>query len=259
MTFTQVVRVLVSIIWSLIRVRSPNPAGNASADHTALRDVLEALRSVGTRALAGQDRILEDYVERLSRIDPDLLSKEESLAYWINLYNAGALRLASRAERGGMASVLGVPGGFDRPFVTVNGRRLSLDAIEHAKIRRYGDPRIHGALVCGSVSCPTLRSEPYVGSRIDSQLDDQMRWFIGRGGVRVDREADRVNLSRVFQWYGGDFVRPHRMPTFLPARPRRILDALWEWVDPVDRRWIRTGSPEIEFDQYDWSLRCTVA
>jgi hypothetical protein len=57
-------------------------------------------------------------------------------------------------------SVLRMPGAFSAPFVTVAGERLSLDAIEHAKIRRFADPRIHAALVCGSVSCPTLRPPP---------------------------------------------------------------------------------------------------
>ena len=49
--------------------------------------------------------------------------------------------------------------------------RGDLDDIEHGKVRRFGDPRIHSALVCGSVSCPTLRFEPYEGDRLDASAD----------------------------------------------------------------------------------------
>ena len=53
------------------------------------------------------------------------------------------------------------PGAFDAPWAMVGGESLSLNDIEHGKIRRFRDPRIHAALVCGSVSCPTLRYEPF--------------------------------------------------------------------------------------------------
>jgi hypothetical protein len=127
-----------------------------------------------------------------------------------------------------------------------------LDAIEHGKIRRFGDPRIHGALVCGSVSCPTARSQPYTGVGLSQQLDDQMRGFLGGGGAAGDGEA--ILLSRVFLWFGADFVRPGRMPTFIPARSRSVLRALQAWV-PEDLK----GDRQVRFQSYDWGLRCAVS
>jgi hypothetical protein len=63
--------------------------------------------------------------------------------------------LAGDAFRQAEDSVLRVPGAFTRPLATIGGRPLTLTEIEHGKIRRFGDPRIHGALVCGRTTRPT--------------------------------------------------------------------------------------------------------
>ena len=178
--------------------------------------------------MAQQDD-LDDYISKLASVDPDTLTRDESLAYWINLYNAGGVQLAIEAFGSGVPSVLRVSGGFSRPFVTIAGETLSLAAIEHAKIRRFKDPRIHGALVCGSLSCPTLRFEPYSGGELDYQLEDQMRVFLSSGGA-VTRQDGVIELSRIFWYYGPDFVRPGRMPSFWPVSKRRVLDAARRWL-----------------------------
>lgn len=195
---------------------------------------------------------VESYLAQLSDVEPNELSRDEALAFWLNLYNAGAIRLAIEAHRQGEESVLRIPGAFSRPLVTVDGEDLSLDAIEHAKLRRFRDPRIHGALVCGSLSCPTLRSEPYTGEALDHQLDDQMREFLAGGGAVPDG-PDGVLLSRIFLWFGADFVRPDRMPTFIPATKGQILDAVRPWLpDSV------ADTRRVDFQPYDWSLACSI-
>ena len=162
------------------------------------------------------------------------------------------------SKRGGRRCC-GFPGGFSRTWAEVAGEELSLDDVEHGKIRRFGDPRIHGALVCGSVSCPTLRYEPYAGDRLDAQLDAQMRAFLAGGGARVDRDRGVLGLSRVFLWYGGDFTRPHRMPTWLPARRRHLTSVISRWLSPADATWVAQTTPTVEFAPYDWALACSIA
>jgi hypothetical protein len=252
----------IAVAWSIWRslrtVRPPRPTGSRLWDHRALAPPLLELARAGPRALPDLTGPLGLYVAEAERADPDLLTAGEALAFWINLYNAGALLLAAEASRTGEPSVLRVPGGFRRPFVTVAGEDLSLDAVEHAKLRRFGDPRIHAALVCGSVSCPTLRSEPYGGGDVSTQLDGQMRRLLADGAMVADRPTRRVELSRVFLWYGADFVRPHRMPTFLPAGRSRVLDALRQWMPPELAEWVTTARPAVGFQDYDWGLACAV-
>lgn len=248
----------LSVFRSLMSVRRPRPFGVEAVDHSPLSPALERLDREGPGVLSGLAEELESYRRSMERIDPDTLGRHEALAFWINLYNAGALILADQAQRDGVESVLGVPGGFRHRFVEVAGEDLSLDDIEHGKLRRFGDPRIHAALVCGSVSCPTLRGEPYTGDRLDDLLDDQLSHFLAAGALQTDSSRAVVYLSRVFLWFGADFVRPHRMPAFLPARKSQVLAALTPWIDPSARKWIETVEPGVEFQRYDWGLSCEV-
>ncbi|MFV1969888.1 MAG: DUF547 domain-containing protein [Acidimicrobiia bacterium] len=248
--------------WNMLyarRLKSPRPNGNVAVDHEPLSRVLDRLRSEGVRSLARASSDLAAYRDVLSSIDPNDLSPQESLAFWINLYNAGALHRAGHAYANDYGSVLRVPGAFSAPWATVAGESMSLDDMEHGKIRRFGDPRIHGALVCGSASCPTLRSEPFDGTRLDEQLDSQMRFFLANGGGRLDRAENTLHLTRVLKWYGADFVRPHKMPTLRPARASDLAMAISRWLDPEDAVHVIAQKPRVVFASYDWGLGCSVA
>ena len=249
----------IGVGWSVLRamrVKRPQPIGPDTADHELLAVVLGALRQGGVSELPEQRTAVAEYRSVLQQVDPDDLSRSDALAFWLNLYNAGALDVAAAAFTSGEASVFRIPGAFSRPWVTIAGERLSLDDIEHGKIRRFGDPRIHGALVCGSVSCPTLRHEPFAGQMLDVQLEDQMRSFLAGGGAIYDAQKQRLQLSRVFLWYGADYVRPHRMPTWIPATRRSIAAAVTPWLDEGVRD--RAASAKVEFQSYDWGLACAI-
>ena len=254
------------VAWSVLRarrVRPPAPRSPEPSDepdrHEDLAAVLDALATAGTAALVDLRPRLDRYRDRLASVDPDGLDRSSALAYWIDLYNAGALRVAGDALADGRTTVLRVPGAFDGPWVEVAGEALSLNDIEHGKIRRFGDPRIHAALVCGSVSCPTLRYEPFVGHRIDHQLDDQMRSFLAAGGAGYEPSVHTMTLSRVFLWYGGDFTRPSRMPTWLPARRSNLAAAVSRWLTDDLARAIAASPPKVRFAPYDWGLACSLA
>lgn len=246
-----------SMLRSIVTTPAPRPVGGAAFDHAALGPILSALADEGIRILPETAGDLDDYLAALGEVDPNRLSTTQALAFWINLYNAAALRLVGAAQRAGEDSVLRIPGGFDRSSVTVRGRPYSLDSIEHAKVRRFKDPRIHAALVCGSASCPILRREPYQGDILNTQLDDQLRRFL-RAGAAARNDAGELSLSLVFAWYGGDFVRPHRMPVLVPASRGAIRDALTPWLTADLSDWVRAARPTVVFMGYDWSLRCVV-
>jgi hypothetical protein len=228
------------------------------ADHSALKPILDGLRSGGIQTLPGARSDIAAYRSLLETVDPDALTLDGAKAFWLNLYNAGALDLAAETAAAARASVWRVPGGFTKPWATVAGEDLSLDDIEHGKLRRLGDPRIHGALVCGSASCPTLRYEPFRGDDVEHQLGDQMRSFLAAGGAVPDEADGVLRLSRIFLWYGGDLTRPHRMPAWLPARRRVVADALGRWLSDDIVTWMATTGPRVEFLPYDWALACAI-
>lgn len=241
------------------RVSGPAPAGDVVVTHDALRPVLDDLRTLGITSLPAHRDALHAYRDELAGYSPDEMSPSEALAFWMNLYNAGALDTAASAFDERAASVLRMRGAFSETWATVDGEALSLDDIEHGKIRRFGDPRIHAALVCGSVSCPTLRYEPFVGAHLNDQLDDQMRVFVRSGGVSLDRASNTIRMSRIFLWYGRDFTHPHAMPALTPAVSGRLRDTVAWWLDDDDREYVWDAAPSVEFLTYDWALACSVA
>ena len=256
-TSPNVLRAGLSIVTALVKVRPPNTFGFGSVCHDRFASVLDFLHGDVVRRLPDALEGIDRYLEEMQSVEPEHLGRDEVLAFWINLYNAAGLRLGATAAGEDVASVLGIPGAFTTPVVRVAEEALSLDQIEHGKIRRLGDPRIHAGLVCGAMSCPTLRHEPYTGA-VDQQLDDQMRHFFAEGAIRVDTARGEVTLSPIFSWFGRDFVSPHRMPTFLPARRRTVLAALTPWLDDETATWIEEVRPSIRYSSYDWGLGCAI-
>ena len=167
--------------WSMFRnqrtVRRPRQSGSRAVDHSALNAPLAALARGGMPALEQIRPDLDSYISVLSGVDPEQLRRPEALAFWLNLYNAGALRLAADALASGEESVLRVPGAFDGPFASVGGETLSLDAIEHAKIRRFGDPRRDAELPARASEAPTAqgRKGQATPSFAESQAADRRR------------------------------------------------------------------------------------
>ena len=125
----------------------------------------------------------------------------------------------------------------------LKGGNISLDDIEHRTLRTdFKEPRIHFALVCAARSCPPLRSEAYRAADLDRQLDDQGRTFLNDPRKnRFDPATKTLYLSRIFDWFHGDF---EAAAGSVKAYATRYLD------DPRAKR----PEVEIEFLSYDWSL-----
>ena len=246
-----------ALLWAL-RLRAPRPGGAGVVDHRPYAELLDLTRRHGLAALAERRGELEAYLATLAALDPDGLGRDEALAYWLNLYNAGAQLLALDAFEQGLPTVLRIERGFERPFVVVAGEKMSLHDVENGKVRRFNDPRVHAALNCASSSCPSLPPEPFEGADLDERLEARMRAFVAGGGLVVDRQADRVSLSKVFEWFGSDVVRPERMPLLLPTSPRAVLAALSQWTDDDTRAWLETTEPTITSQRYDWRLASQV-
>jgi hypothetical protein len=191
-------------------------------------------------------------------------ARDERLAFWINAYNLLTLRAIVDhypIRAGWFAlpprnSIRQIDGVWTRLRWQAAGQSLTLDDIEHRIIRPvFLDARIHFAVNCASVSCPPLAHEPYVGDRIDAQLDEAARRFLASAeGVRIDGDTFRV--TSLFKWYGDDFVAQYAslVPGGRPPRERAILGLLARYAPaPIAAR-ARTGAGVIRFLDYDWSL-----
>ncbi len=155
----------------------------------------------------------------------ELESREETLAYYINAYNILTIELI--IANWPLDSIRDIGNFFRGPWDIVvlenAAGRLSLDDIEHNIIRQLGEPRIHFAVNCASLSCPDLRTEAYQADKLDAQLDEQTRIFLSQQkGLQV-RGPD-IRVSRIFDWYGDDFSASGGVENFIRQyRPELVF------------------------------------
>jgi hypothetical protein len=170
------------------------------------------------------------------------------LAFLCNAYNANALlKAVEAARRPGFTSVKDTPGFFDRDLIVVAGESMTLDQLEHDRIRPLGDPRVHAALVCGARSCPPLPDEPLDPARLDEQLDEQCRRWVNDPSMNFVR-GDTLLLSPIFDWYGADFRGDSGAGVIEFLRRYAAPDG------PIAALLQRVPDPTIEWLPYDWSL-----
>lgn len=101
-----------------------------------------------------------------------------------------------------------------------------------------------------------LRAEAFVADQLDAQLEDGMRRFLAdRSRNRFDAVGNTLSVSKIFDWYQGDFEKGHQGFTSLDATFARYADALGD--TPQARDAIRKGGSNIRYLDYDWALNAT--
>lgn len=201
---------------------------------------------VDYRGFIADSSRLNAYLDLLRQNHPNdrYWSKDERLAYWINLYNAFTVKLI--VDHYPIPSIKDIKNGipfintvWDLKFIQIEGRTYDLNNIEHGIIRpKFSEPRIHFAVNCASVSCPRLRNEAYTADKLDQQLDDQTKRFLADTSKNQLFE-DRLVLSKIFNWYGSDFT----------SGSNTVLGFIRKYTDqPIAQ------NPKIAYLPYNWAL-----
>ncbi len=186
------------------------------------------------------------YLSQLNRVDPRALpTRHAQLAYWINAYNAFAIKgivdgLSPSTAWGRYRFFIGAA-------YEVGGERITLfDLEQRLLIPEYREPRIHFAIVCASQSCPKLRAEAYAPDRVDAQLEEQARQFVNDPSKnRFDRDRKVAHLSMIFQWFEEDFAA---------ARGSLLAYVRHYVTDAALAKELEEQAYRVEFLDYDWSL-----
>jgi len=252
---------ILLVVLGLAAVVAPAATAAAAApDYAVWNELLsryyDPAKGMSYKALKARDaQTLAGLRQRLAEVDPASLSKNDQLAYWINLYNVSVVSVV--VDRYPVESIRDISTDpiirlnvFKKPSVKVKGGAISLNDVENDKIRAgFKDPRIHFAINCAAESCPPIRAEAYVGSRIGEQLDDQARRFLnGPHGVHLEKDGDSlvVHTTKVMDWFGEDFDK------WGGGR----LAFLKKYVSPEKRGEIdRAGDRvKLDYDAYSWKL-----
>ncbi|XP_057973684.1 uncharacterized protein LOC131161743 [Malania oleifera] len=209
-------------------------------------------------------------VEALQRVDLQDMSREEKLAFFINLYNMMAIHAIL---------VWGYPiGALERRRLlgdfkyVIGGSTYSLSAIHNGILRGnqrppynlikpfsikdkrskvalpYPEPLVHFALVCGNRSGPALRC--YSPGDIDKELMEAARNFMRTGGLIVDFKGKVASVSKILRWYSVDFGK----------NETEVLKHAANYVEPNESEALLellvSGQLKVIYQPYDWGLNC---
>lgn len=213
---------------------------------------------------------LDTYFKQLSFYSPDshprmFPTEAHRLAYWINAYNAAAIKtvllyypVRSVSDiRGPIPSNFLIPesGFFLAHRILLGGDTYSLNSLENRVIRdRFQDPRVHFAINYASRGGSKLAREAYVPSRLEEQLERATRYFFSEDrNLWVDHETQTVHLSPILKWYKRDFTS--WLERTDPESEASLL-AYVELYAPVEKAadLAMAQDYEIEFSDYDWRL-----
>ncbi|XP_051870796.1 uncharacterized protein LOC127569854 [Pristis pectinata] len=255
-------------------------AVSASRHSEVMRDLILKLFSehitpdgkfVDYKSMVGSPTF-EEYCQlaiQLQRLKFDDLSRNEKLAFFINVYNA--LVIHGNIKYKPPKNMWQRYKFFNSASYVIGGEVFTLQDIENGVLRgnqkgiaqvtkpfSKGDPRlkaaleeveplIHFALNCGVLSCPAIKT--YSAKDIDQQLKISAEAFLdGADGCQVDVAKKEVRLSQIFKWYKIDFG----------GTDEKLLKWVFEHLQDSPKKkalkeLLNHGTIKVGYLPYDWS------
>ena len=197
------------------------------------------------------DKQFKYLIRKLEKFPVDSLkSSNEKLSFWINVYNIMAVKIIS--DHYPVKSIQDIGTWFDlvwnKNAGIVGGKAYSLNDIEHRILRKMGDPRIHAAIVCASVSCPDLATFSYKPEDISEQLDNRFKDLLANKtkGFFVHQTEEVIYISQIFKWFKKDF-----------QQAGGIINILNKYA-PADKmedlKHLESGKYSLRYFDFNWSL-----
>jgi len=220
------------------------PSFDHSALDTLLKKHVDANGWVDYAGIKADVRTLDEYLAAVETAPLDELGRSERLAFLLNAYNAFTIKLI--VEHYPIDSIRDIPDAWDLVRWKAGGHTWSLDQIEHEQIRpAFVEPRIHFALVCAAVSCPPLRSEAFAAERLEEQLETQTAFVHNHASwFKFEKRKNRVGLTKLYQWYDGDFAQVSGS----------VLKYAGDFNADLKAQLDKGREPGIDWLPYDWSL-----
>lgn len=189
-----------------------------------------------------------------------LTTKEQANAFWINAYNF--LMIAKIFKDGATGSRLKINsvkdmGSLFSPYKAfkdkdfkVGGKLLSLDDIEKGillgddyKKKGWKDARIHFAVNCASVGCPSLIPSLYMSETLNEQLDSNTKKAF-KTPRHLSLEGNSLRLTQLFEWYESDFT----------DEAGTVKNFILKFVDDASMSSSINSAKQGAFINYDWNL-----
>lgn len=178
---------------------------------------------------------LDAYLTELETHTPQSdWSRNQKLAYWINVYNAYTIKLI--VDNYPLKSIRDLDKPWDRKFIKLGGTSYSLNQVENDILRKYTS-KIHFAVNCASISCPPLYHHAFTADNVNSYLNRLTRNFL-TNPKRTVVSGSSVKVSKIFDWYSADF-----------KTDGSIIPYLNKYLDPD-----LPANAEVSYLDYNWNL-----
>jgi hypothetical protein len=219
------------------------------------------------RALKSDRSRLDRYVNGIASADVAGRPRDEQIAFWINAYNAIALKtvidnypIALRSKEYPARSIRQVPGAFERNPHRVAGKSVTLDQIEQTVLADFGDPRVFLALGRGAIGSGRLRSEAFSASALERQLAEVASECTTRSQcVDINKQANEVRVSSIFSWRQKEFSAAYadKSDTLFASRSpieRAVLALVSPRLLTTEREFLEPNQFKVVYIPFDWSL-----
>jgi hypothetical protein len=260
-----VLALLPSLVWADINTNLYKPyqtlLSNYLIEQTLPGDgLVSAFDYSAALADTNLAQTLKQQRNALAEFDTGTLdTRDESIAFWINAYNFFMLeQILTKQPNGQLVSSVWDYGGRLNPFVdsvfereafVINDKHFNLNEIEKGILlgedylsRGWKDARVHFAVNCASVGCPSLRGQIYTAANLEALLQENTRRTFNT--QRYLRVADNTLYgTELFKWYEQDFIEAEGS----------VRNFILRWAsDTISKQVARTT--KLVYIDYDWSL-----
>lgn len=177
-----------------------------------------------------------------AQVDLADLSRNEQLAYWLNLHNAVLIDEIARAYPVRYTNTIHVDGErlFDAPIIDLPGGSISLNQLRNdIVLSQWSDPRVLYGFYTGAIAGPSIQERAFTGAQVWRQLDRIGEEFVNalRG---VEGDGRVVDVSAIY--HDHDYL----FPNWPEDLRRHLLTYANGEVEPAVRQAERFG--QIAFD-----------
>ena len=197
---------------------------------------------------------LDDYLKQLETLSASQLgeaSREDRIAFWINLYNASVVRMVLEAYP--IKRFDQIPAAFEIRTIKAAGEFFSLSELRDRVLRQgFRDERILMALVSARRDSPKLLPEAFEGNQVEEQLNRAAAEFVqDESRNQIKPGSKKIFLSPLFRDFGSDFVlnfsSQNASSNFSEAQAAVISFILYHLHDPDQRLFLSSGRYKIEY------------
>lgn len=193
------------------------------------------------------DEIKKGIENATAQVGLKRFSRNEQLAYWLNLYNVTILNEIVKVypERNLEKLLYGNDSILDRKLLVVEGVALSLNDIQNVILKdNYdGNPLVIYGLYQGIIGSPNIRKRAYTGKTVHEDLAENAVVFINANRGTAIRNAKTFRVSSFYE----------RNKAFFPNFQTDLTAHLSQYLEGSELAALQTAST-LDADINDWTV-----